>query len=141
LNIIAGAVTNLVECAVVFSQIQNSKLLHFVIVWPVYSCVWLFFITEDDRPSLRDLNRYVIHKFASDWEDIGIELGLDEQIASIKKDYQQCTDCHREVLKKWLESTPHATWKTLEVAITNMKRIKQSLDPITDIYSERFNST
>ena len=43
------------------------------------------------------------------------------------------------MLWKWLELTPSATWKILEVAITNVKRAKLSLDPITDIYGEIIN--
>ena len=84
---------------------------------------------------MRDLNRYVVHKYASEWEDIAFELGLDEQLIEIiKKDNRECVDCLRRTLQKW--STPHATWKTLEIAITNVKRIRLSLDPVTDVYGE-----
>ena len=87
---------------------------------------------------MRDLNRYVVHKYASDWEDIAYELGLDEQVKIIKKDSLNygCVECIRSTLQKWLDLTPNATWKMLEVAITNVNRIQLSLDPVTDIYGK-----
>ena len=95
------------------------------------------FIIEDGFPLMRDLNRYIVHKYASDWEDIALELGLDEQVvAIIKKDNRECVDCIRNTLQKWLDLTPNATWKMLEVAVTNVKRIQLSLDPVTDIYGK-----
>ena len=98
-------------------------------------------VTEDEKPSERDLNRYVVKNYASEWEDIAIELGLKRnQTEIIKKDNQQsCTDCLKKTLWKWLDSTPCATWKMLEVAITNVKRAQLSLDPITDVYGENTN--
>ena len=91
-------------------------------------------------PSMRDLNRYVVHKYASEWEDIATELGLDEEIDIIKKDNRESVDCLKKTLRKWLDSTPHATWKMLEVTITNVKRVKKCLDPITDVYGKNTSS-
>ena len=90
---------------------------------------------------MRDLNRYVVCKYASQWDDIAIELGLGEKITIIKRDNYNggCEDCFKTALWKWLESTPHATWKMLEAAITNVEKAKLSLDPITDIYGENTN--
>ena len=85
---------------------------------------------------MRDLNRYVVHKHASEWEEIAIELGLENKIATIDKDNRRCIDCFKETLQTWLKSTSHPTWKKLEVAITNVKRTKKSLDPITDVYGK-----
>ena len=110
------------------------------LAWPharlVFGFVFLIYI-EDDVPSMRDLNRYVVHKCASEWEDIAFELGLDKQVEIIKKDNRECKDCLRRTLQKWLDSsTPPATWKTLEVAITNAKRAQLFLDPVCDVYGE-----
>ena len=88
---------------------------------------------------MRDLNRYVVCKYASEWEDIATELGLDQEIAIIEKDNRGSVDCLKKTLRKWLDSTPCATWKMLEVAITNVKRTKLSLDPVTDVYGKNTN--
>ena len=125
----------MVDGAVVFDQIQNSEsfiAVAIAIVVHHHMCL----ITEDERPSMKDLYRYVVHKYASDWSDIAIELGLEASIKIIETDHQKCGDCLKETLRKWLDSTPCATWKILEVAITNVKRTQMSLDRISDVYGE-----
>jgi len=84
---------------------------------------------------MRDLNRYVTKKFAADWKDIGLELGLQlDTLKIIKKNNpQQAEDCFEEVLDKWIKLNPNATWKTLEVALTNVRRQQLGLDPVDDL--------
>jgi len=84
---------------------------------------------------MRDLNRYVTKKYAADWKDIGLELGLQlDTLKIIKRNNpQQAEDCCEEVLDKWLKLTPNATWKTLEVALTNVSRLQLGLDPVDDL--------
>ena len=127
-----------IAIAVVFDQIQNSKILHIIVTQVVvHHYIWLQKMHE--MPSLRDLNRYVVHKFASEWEDIATELGLDKEIAIIEKDNRRSIDCLKKTLLKWLDSTP-CNWKMLEVAITNVKRAQVSLYPITDVYGKNTSS-
>ena len=86
-----------------------------------------------------DLNRYVIRKYDGDWEDIGIELGLELDVLKIigKDNPLQSIACLRETLDKWLKlNTDDATWKTLEVALTNVNRAKLGLDPVDDVYGK-----
>ena len=88
---------------------------------------------------MRELNRYVTRKYATDWYDIGIELGLDLDVLDIinKDCLQQCTQCLQKTLDKWLKlNTEDASWKTLEVAITNINRVKLGLDPVDDVYGK-----
>ena len=87
-------------------------------------------------PTKRDLNRYVLHEYASEWEEIATELGLDKEIEVIEKDNRRCIDCFKKTLQRWLDLTSHPTWKMLEVAITNVKRAKMSLGPVTDVYGK-----
>ena len=91
---------------------------------------------------MRDLNRYIAKKYASDWEDIGIELGLKLDVLKIiaKDNPLQSIACLRETLDKWLElNTVDATWKTLEVILTNVNRAKLGLDPVDDVYGKDVN--
>jgi len=85
---------------------------------------------------MRDLNRYVIKKYAADWEDIGIELGLQLDILNIVKQNNplRVEGCLKDVLDRWLKLTPNATWKVLEIALTNVRRQQLSLDPVDDVY-------
>ena len=85
---------------------------------------------------MRDLNRSVIKKHANLWKDIGIELGLELDLLNvIDKDhpYQSIT-CLQQVLDKWLKLAVNATWKLLELALTNVTRVDLGLDPVDDIY-------
>ena len=82
---------------------------------------------------MKDLNRYVVRKYATDWFDIGIELGLELDVLDIiEEDYpQRSVKCFQKTLNKWLElNTDDATWKTLEVALTNVNRMNLGLDPV-----------
>ena len=94
------------------------------------------FPTESERPTIKDLNRYIVKKFSSDWKDIGIELGLELYVikATEKDNPLDSAACLRETLDKWLKLNPNdATWKTLEVAVTNVNRANLGLDPVVAI--------
>ena len=88
---------------------------------------------------MKDLNRYVIRKYASDWSDIGIELGLELNVLDIiEKDHPlRSVTCFQKSLDKWLKlNTNDATWRTLEVALTNVSRGKVGLNPVDDVYGK-----
>ncbi|XP_065901376.1 uncharacterized protein [Dysidea avara] len=89
-----------------------------------------------DTPTMWDLNRYVTRKHATMWRDVGLELKLEHSVLKgIEKDNpQDTTNCFKEVLDKWLRLTPSATWKELEIALTNVNRMQLVLDPVDDIY-------
>ena len=49
----------------------------------------------------------------------------------------QCVACFRKTLDKWLQlNTDDATWRTLEVALTNVNRTKLRLPPVDDVYGK-----
>ena len=88
---------------------------------------------------MRDLNRYVTkRKYATDWKDIGIELGLELDVLDVieKDNPQQSVSCLQKTLDKWLKLTPNATWRTLEITLTNVRRLQLCLDPVDDVYGE-----
>jgi len=93
---------------------------------------------EDEKPTIRDLNRYIVTKYATNWYEIGIELGIELCVLDlIKKDNpQQSVHCLLKVLDKWLKVTDNPTWKILEVALTNVTRQQLNLDPVDDVYGE-----
>ena len=86
------------------------------------------------------MNRYVIEKYANDWEDVGIELEIAlSTIINIaerrRKSSSECKDYFRETLNYWLRNKSDVTWKTLEVALTNVSRLKLQLNPVDDVYA------
>lgn len=95
--------------------------------------------TEDTTPSAKNLNRYV-RKYSGDWYEIGIELGLEPRsLDIINKNFSQCNQCFQRTLDDWLNINDNATWKTLEVALTNVNRVKLGLDPVDDVLGKDVN--
>ena len=87
---------------------------------------------------MKDLNRYV-RKYAADWHDIGIELGLESyKLDIIKNDHPlNSITSFQKMLDSWLKlNSDGATWRALEVAITNVNRAKLELDPVDDVYGK-----
>ena len=92
--------------------------------------------TENTVPTMGDISRYVTVTYAVAWKDIGIELGLELLILTgIERDHSlQNTVCFQVMIEKWIESNINATWRTLEVALTNVNRQKLDLDPVDEVY-------
>jgi len=106
----------------------NNIVCHF--------CVNLF--VEDDTPNMKDLNRYVVRKYAAEWKDIGTELDIDiDMLNIIEKDNPwQSEICFQKTLEKWLKGSTNATWRTLEVALTNVRRQKVDHGSIDYVYGK-----
>ena len=87
---------------------------------------------------MKDLNRYVTMKYAADWYNIGIELGLEYGILNrIERNHSQSITCFRKTLQEWLKlNNNDATWRTLEVVLTNVNRVKVGLDPVNSVYGK-----
>ena len=119
--------------AVIIHQIQDSE-------W--YNCLYIVRMltvccVENKVPTMKDINRYVTRKHAVDWKDIGIELDLKlSTLNIIENDHPLKSEaCFQVMIEKWIESTTeNATWKTIEVALTNVNRQKLDLDPVDDVY-------
>ena len=83
---------------------------------------------------MKDINRYVKSQYAVFWKDIAFELDLEyTTIDDIENKFTFCETRLYEVVKAWLESNDDTTWKVLEMAIINAKRIKDGLDLIEDL--------
>ena len=83
---------------------------------------------EYDTPlTMKDLNK-LTKKYAADWYDIGIELGLDIGVLdSIEEDYKKSERCFQKVLAKWLKFNPNPTWKALDDILTGKQQITDTI--------------
>ena len=92
-------------------------------------------VIEEKIPEMKDLHRYVINTYAPEWKDIGLELNLKATALDIiaEDNPLNCKARFESTLDLWLKSTSHATWKILEVAITNARRAHLGLKPVTDV--------
>ena len=76
---------------------------------------------------MRELHNNIVRQYAAQWERLGLELGLQEyEIANISENnssrkQRQVEVCCSQMLQKWLEINPSATWDKLDDAIKNIK--------------------
>ena len=70
-------------------------------------------------PLLKDLYQCITPRYAADWEVIGTLLGLPSgELKAIEAGYPTNVKwCCNQMLKKWLEVDPTASWKKLFTAI------------------------
>ena len=86
------------------------------------------------KPTIEDIDKYVIRQHAVCWRDIALELELEyKKIRDIGNNFDDCERCFSEVAKTWLESSNDTTWRVLEIAIINGKRLKDGLKTIKDL--------
>ena len=75
---------------------------------------YICFFVEDDRPSFKDLHRHIIPRYSSQWKMLGYMLDLSSSsLVVIDHNNVSSEDCCREMLMKWLENDPDATWGKL----------------------------
>ena len=73
---------------------------------------------------MKDINDYVVTKWASRWKQLGRQLSIDQNFISIlQHDHgNDCVECCSRMLEAWLEQNIHdnATWEILIYAIDNL---------------------
>ena len=67
---------------------------------------------------------------------MGIDFSEIENIARWNQDtWSGSIKCFRKTLNHWLDKNNDATWKSIEVALTNVNRLKLKLNPVDDVYA------
>ena len=70
---------------------------------------------------LKDLYDHVLRDVACKWKDLGVQLLRSDQhteLDIIEKNHpRDVVECCKCVLKKWLDTTPNATWSQLISAL------------------------
>ena len=82
--------------------------------------VFLVSLTVNTTPLLKDLYQHITPQYAADWKVIGTLLGLpSRELKAIEAGYP--TDvkwrCCNQMLEKWLEIDPTASWGKLLTVI------------------------
>jgi len=83
---------------------------------PLYSTAdeYLHFIGMQ-KPSMKDIDSYVVVQWASKWKEIARQLNIEEYlISNIEHDYpSDCVKCCGKMLSDWLEQSNHPIWAKL----------------------------
>ena len=71
------------------------------------------------KPKLKDLYQYITPQYAADWKVIGTLLGLpSEELKAIEAGYPTNVKwCCNQMLERWLEVNPTASWEKLFAVI------------------------
>jgi len=87
-----------------------------------------------------------VEKYAIHWRKIGLELNLSTDILSIieAKNRADHVNCCQDMLQKWLERDPEATWKRLfeaaNVAFSLKSRSKDAYTIMSVMHSNLVSS-
>jgi len=76
----------------------------------------LFFSIADSRPSLKELQRYVVLRVAQKWYSVGLELLDDDKVDeldSIESNDKDCKKCCLKMLRYWTQTHPNGTWNDI----------------------------
>ena len=75
-------------------------------------------LPASQQPTLKCIHREFYKTVANKWEDIGIQLDIDDgELAKVKADHQGCGSCLREMLRIWLKKVAEPSWKDLVEAL------------------------
>ena len=79
----------------------------------------MYTITGVQKPSMKDIDNYVVERWASKWKQIAAQLNIEEYlIRNIDYNYpSNCEECCRKMLGNWLEQNTHPTWEKLINAV------------------------
>ena len=80
------------------------------------------FSLGNDRPSMRDLHNHIIPAVASKWWELGVQLlnpSTSHNILEIIKENhpQDVMGCCSNMLQRWLDTIPDASWNELLKAL------------------------
>lgn len=77
-------------------------------------------MAEEERPKISELATVPIQP--AQWYTLGLQLGLEEDVLNsieVEQSHKQLK-CKRAMFRKWLESTPTASWNDLIKALVHI---------------------
>ena len=92
-------------------------------------------MAEEERPKISELATVPIQP--AQWYTLGLQLGLEEDVLSSIEQEQldRPMKCKRAMFRKWLESTPTASWNDLIKALVQIgeeetaEKVKEEFSP------------
>ena len=96
-------------------------------------------MAEEERPKISELATVPIQP--AQWYTLGLQLGLEEDVLSSIEQEQldRPMKCKRAMFRKWLESTPTASWNDLIKALVRLekkklpRKLKKSSPPLNPL--------
>ena len=95
--------------------------------------------TGSDPPAVKYLHRYVVEEAVHKWKDLGVLLEVEYSIIEMIAANHPHDDarCFVEVLMKWLQTTPDASWyqliRALRSPTVQLDSLADQLEKMLDI--------
>ena len=83
-------------------------------------CLWYY--AGKEKPNIKDINNYVVPRWAPKWKQLGIQLDIDKhRMDVIEKDLPvDCKDCCIRMFSEWLDINTAACWEHIIIAVDNL---------------------
>ena len=97
-------------------------------------------ITENKRPTLRDVYRHVVPNYAHKWRYLGNQLQFSQAELDIifSNFHNDSEDCCRNLMSRWLNKSSNATWDQLLTAIDNLPQ-QSTVSEFTSSENQRYS--
>jgi len=93
------------------------------------------YVLGDEKPQFKDLENYVVIKYATTWKQLGKNLNINEDLLNIieKDNPLSCENCCSKMLSDWLDLTPEASWGMLFDAVEKLQdKLNTTPDTVVD---------
>ena len=91
-------------------------------------------MAEEERPKISELATVPIQ--LTQWYTLGLTLGLEEEVLKnieVEQSHKQLK-CKRTMFRKWLESTPTASWNDLIKALVHIGE-EETAEKVRKVFS------
>ena len=92
------------------------------------------YVSENNRPELKDINNYVVIMCATKWKFLGENLNIHEDLLNIidKDNPNNCENCCTKMLSLWLDLNPNASWGILLDAVDKAKNMINKVPDVVE---------
>ena len=75
--------------------------------------------TGREKPKIKDIQNYVVTRWASKWRQLGKQLNIDQSLLDIiEKDHlNDCKLCCTKMFSTWLQTNPTVCWEDITTAM------------------------
>ena len=98
-------------------------MLNVILIYrPEHAYIKCSYSTETEKPTLRDVCRHVVPNYAHKWRNLGAQLQFDQAELDIvfSNHHNDSEGCCRDLMSRWLQRFPTATWDQLLTAIDDL---------------------
>ena len=88
----------------------------------IYGDMYMQTYTGKEKPKLKDIENYVVPKWASKWKRLGVLLNIAQHLMdNIEQNHpDDCEDCCSKMFEEWFNNNCVPTWEDIINAVDNL---------------------